>query len=218
MSAVKILSGIFYRYEVNWFNKIKPHDWKRIQMVIFLNHTSLFEPLFIKIAPFNFIWRLSKNLVVPGADITLTRPVLGKFIKALAPGCIPISRKKDETWEHFMSHVNDDSITVILPEGRMMRRDGFDKFGKPMTVRGGIADILKKMNSGKVLFVYSGGLHHIQAPGDKLPKLFKKIKANLELVTIEYYKHLLEKSSIEDFKQSVMKDLNMRLKHLTPKS
>ncbi|PIP81062.1 MAG: hypothetical protein COW84_01830 [Gammaproteobacteria bacterium CG22_combo_CG10-13_8_21_14_all_40_8] len=212
----KWLSSLFYRYQVRWFDDLPQHDWSNINMVVFLNHTSLFEPLFVKVAPNGFLWRLSKHLVAPGADITLNRPILGKFIKLLVPGCIPITRKNDESWQAFLDYIKDDSIALILPEGRMKRRDGQDKEGNPMSARGGIADILLRVNSGKVLFVYSGGLHHIQAPGDKLPRLFKTIQVNLELVSIDFYKELLSKSKTGSFKQSVIKDLNLRLKHLVP--
>ena len=33
--------------------------------------------------------------------------------------------------------------------------------------------ILEKLDSGKMLIAYSGGLHHVQAPGDLIPKIFK---------------------------------------------
>ncbi len=217
MLITKWLSSFFYRFEVNWFGQPLNPDWKNVRLVVFLNHTSLFEPLFIKVAPVEFIWELSKNLLAPGADITLTRPILGKFFKLLLPGCVAISRKNDETWQTFLNMIKPESITVILPEGRMMRKDGLDKNGQPMTARGGIADILEKIDYGKVLFVYSGGLHHIQSPGDKFPRFFKKIKVNLELVTIEFYKQLLQKTQSQNFRARVIDDLNLRLKHLIPK-
>lgn len=208
---------LFYRFEQTWLSNVSPSDWDETRLIIFLNHTSLFEPLFVRLAPYSFIWRLSKDLIVPGADITLNRPLTGRFFKAALPGLIPISRKKDHTWHAFLEQVKSGKITGILPEGRMKRRNGLDKHGKPMTVRGGVVDILGKLDSGKILFVYSGGLHHVQAPGDKLPRLFKHIKANLEFVDIQKYKDRLAASSDGLFKKNVVSDLNFKLSHYVPK-
>ncbi len=79
-------------------------------------------------------------------------------------------------------------MVMILPEGRMMRRNGLDSNGQPMTVRGGIADILDAIPDGRMLLAYSGGLHHVQAPGDGLPRLFRSIRLNLEAVDIADYR------------------------------
>ena len=77
LTLVKALSGLLYRFEVNWINQPSPPNWKDIKLIVFLNHTSLFEPIFVRVAPQSLIWRLSKNLVAPGADITLKRPIVG---------------------------------------------------------------------------------------------------------------------------------------------
>ncbi len=215
MSLIKLLCSIFYRYEVTWLNG-SMQQWPDIRLLVFLNHTSLFEPVFIRLAPFGFIWRISNQLLAPGADITLARPITGRVFKLLLPGVVPISRKRDHSWQQFLDKIHPKALITILPEGRMMRRSGLDKHGKPMTVRGGIADILPLLTSGKILFVYSGGLHHVQAPGDKLPKVFKKIKANLELLDIEHYKQQLASDSHSVFKQNVIADLEKRIKLHVP--
>ena len=44
-------------------------QWSEVRLVVFLNHTSLFETLFIRLAPFSFIWRLSNRLLALGADV-----------------------------------------------------------------------------------------------------------------------------------------------------
>lgn len=222
MAFVKMLSYLFYSGKRKWLSEEQEESMKDIKLMVFLNHTSLFEPLFIRFAPWSLVWRLAHDLVVPGADITMKRPMAGRILKALMPGCIPITRKNDHSWMNFLSHVNAKKITAILPEGRMKRKNGLDKYGKPMSVRGGVADILECLDEGKILFVYSGGLHHVQAPGDKWPNLFKTIKANLELVNIaEYKQQLLDKRDdlIEQhkaFKQRVMEDMNRRLAERTP--
>jgi len=217
MCLVKLLSMLLFRFDIKWLSN-PVVDWENIRLVVLLNHTSLFEPLFIKLAPTSFIWILSKKLVAPGADITLQRPIVGKLYKLLLPGCIPITRKKDDSWARFLSYVKADTVTAILPEGRMKRASGKDKYGHEMSVRGGIADILEKLDKGNLLFLYSGGLHHIHTPGDKFPCFFRKVKANLELVNIEQYKRNILSQCIEHshFKHEVIKDLNQRLKSKLP--
>ncbi|BDX05941.1 hypothetical protein MACH26_14620 [Planctobacterium marinum] len=197
---------------------------QEVKLLVLLNHTSLFEPLFIRFAPWRLIWLLAYKLVIPGADITMRRPMAGRILKALMPGCIPITRKNDHSWIHFLSQVNEQKITAILPEGRMKRRNGLDKFGKPMSVRGGVADILECLDEGKILFVYSGGLHHIQAPGDKWPNLFKTLRANMELVNIKDYKRQFSVKTDDlmarhnAFKIRVIEDMNRRLSECVPQS
>lgn len=215
---VKILSLLFYRCERRWLNKESEQNWDDVSLIVFLNHTSLLEPIFVRLAPYHFIWRLSQRLVVPGADVTLKRPVTGAILRAVVPGCIPISRKKDDTWHKFLSYVKPENITAILPEGRMKRKNGLDKYGQPMSVRGGVADILAKLNKGKILFFYSGGLHHIQAPGESLPRLFKTLKANMEMIDINDYKAKFNITDLQEFKQQIINDMNQRLKTMCPTS
>ncbi|WP_416305321.1 1-acyl-sn-glycerol-3-phosphate acyltransferase [Neptunicella sp. SCSIO 80796] len=216
MAKVKILSHLFYRGSRTWLSDEREESFSKVKLIVFLNHTSLFEPLFIRFASWRLVWDIAHKVVVPGADITMKRPLAGKMLKALLPEAIPITRKKDESWQHFLSHVSHDVITAILPEGRMKRPNGLDKHGKPMNVRGGVAEILERLHKGKILFVYSGGLHHIQSPGDKLPRLFKTISANLELVDIAKYKLQLEKLAEKSFKAKVMADMDRRLLEFVP--
>jgi hypothetical protein len=218
-SSVKYLASIFYRFEVKWLSEQSSVNWKDIKLIVFLNHTSLFEPIFIKVAPHSFIWKLSRNLVVPGADITLKRPIVGRFFKSIVPGAVSISRKRDSSWTNFMDKIDPCSVVAILPEGRMKRKDGMDKHGKPMSVRGGIADILHHMQDGKALFVYSGGLHHIQSPGQIFPRIFKRVKVNLELMNIDQYKQMIEEKSatFKEFRKNIVSDLNQKLRSKIPR-
>lgn len=216
LSSFKLTTMLFYRFEQHWLSSKYEQQWHKVNFIIFLNHTSLFEPLFLRLAPFSFLWRLANLLVVPGADITMARPITGKIYKILIPGCIPISRKNDQSWQHFLSLVSNEKINAILPEGRMKRKNGLDKDGQPMDIRGGVADMLERLDEGKILFLYSGGLHHIQAPGDKFPKLFKTIKVNMEIIDLAIYKQKFSDNNIE-FKKQVIADINERLINQTPK-
>jgi len=216
LANFKLMVMLFYRFEQRWLCTTHKKAWNEVNFIIFLNHTSLFEPLFIRLAPMGFLWRIANDLVVPGADITMARPITGKIYKTLIPGCIPITRKKDRSWQNFLDHVDNDKINAILPEGRMMRKNGLDKDGQPMSIRSGFVDILQKLAQGKILFVYSGGLHHIQAPGDKRPKLFKKIKVNLEIIDLIDYKQQFNCNDKEKFKAQVMADVSDKLQNNLP--
>ena len=209
------MTMLFYRFEQQWISPEDKQQWDKVNFIIFLNHTSLFEPLFLRLAPFSFLWRIASDLLVPGADITMARPIIGKIYRILIPGCIPITRKKDDSWDHFLSHVDNEKVNAILPEGRMKRRGGLDKTGQPMSIRGGVVDILQRLDKGEILFVYSGGLHHIQAPGDKFPRLFKTIKVNLELIDLPTYKEQFSSDNVE-FRQQVLTDISQRLSTRIP--
>ena len=216
MAKVKVLSYVLYRGKAQWLSEDKQETFKDVKLIVFLNHTSLFEPLFIRFASWRLVWNVAHKLVVPGADITMKRPLTGSILKALLPGCVPISRRRDDSWNVFLSQVDHDVVTAILPEGRMKRSNGLDKFGKPMSVRGGVADVLRKLEQGKILFVYSGGLHHIQSPGERWPKIFKTFHANLEVVDIAHYKQSVHTKEAEDFTRAVIDDMNHRLIHYVP--
>ncbi len=213
---LKVVASIFYPCKAHWTPETV-QNWQSIKLIIFLNHTSLFEVLFIQLVSIKGLWAIADRFIAPGADITFARPIVGKILHTLIPGIIPISRKKDETWQHFLSLVDDEKITAILPEGRMKRRNGLDKHGQPMSVRGGFVDVLQKLNSGQILFVYSGGLHHIQAPGDKLPKLFKTIKANIEISDLPNYKQQFNIKDATEFKTQVMADVENKLRDNIPR-
>jgi 1-acyl-sn-glycerol-3-phosphate acyltransferase len=218
LCLVKFICLPLYRFEYRWLSDQNFDQFKDVRLLVFLNHTSLWEPIFIGGVPFKILWRLSGDLMAPGADITLNdRPIVGKIYHSLFSGLVPISRNRDKSWQVFMDLVKEESLVAILPEGRMKRRGGLDKHGNAMTVRGGVADILKKKQTGKVLFVYSGGLHHIHAPGDKLPQMFKTIRANLEIMDIAEYKKSLPFEFDHDYYEEVVADMQHRLEtHLPP--
>jgi 1-acyl-sn-glycerol-3-phosphate acyltransferase len=217
LCIVKLVCSVLYRFKIRWLSDENFKQFKDVRLIVFLNHTSLFEPLFIGACPVSVLWRLSGELIAPGADITLNdRPIVGRIYHSLLPGLVPITRKKDESWQHFMSLVSKDTLVAILPEGRMKRNTGLDKHGNAMTVRGGVADILQVKQHGKILFVYSGGLHHIHTPGDKFPRVFKTITANAQMMDIQTYKDSLPLEAEHDFREQVVIDMQKRLETHTP--
>jgi hypothetical protein len=208
---VKVFARLFYRIDMRFIGEVPPHPWRHLRLVAFLNHTSLYEPLFAGGAPISFLWRVARHGVIPIASKTAVRPLVGQFYKLIAGRVVPITRLRDESWEHLLNQIDKDAMVAILPEGRMMRTGGLDREGKPMTVRGGIADILESLEAGRLLLAYSGGLHHVQAPGERFPRLWKTIRMRLEVLQIEVYRAtLLAQAGHQGFKRAVIADLERR--------
>ena len=209
--TLKILGRIFYRYDWDFVGEKLPGDpWSGLRLVVFLNHTSLFEPVFIAVPPARFIWRLAAHGVVPAADKTTDRPLVGVIFRFIAHEVIPITRQRDDTWAQVLSTIESNSMVAIAPEGRMKRANGLDLHGRPMTVRGGVADILEAMQHGRMLIAYSGGLHHVQVPGH-VPSVFKTVRLRVEVLEIaDYIAAMKQDGGDEQFKRNVIRDLERR--------
>lgn len=215
LSFIKLLTHLFYRVETKFVNCNEGKVFNRdLRAIIFFNHTSLYEVLFIGAIPWYFLRTFVKKMVAPGADKTLNRPLVGKFWKIVFPQMLTISRKRDKTWDAFIEAIKDNSITVIAAEGRMKRPNGLDADGKKMTVRGGNVDIIELLDEGNMIMVYSGGLHHVQAPGQMIPRIFKTIKVNVEVVNIRDYKNKFADS--ENKRKAMLNDLQHRLENNCP--
>ncbi len=214
--SLKFLSKLFYRHDFAWVGETPEDPWANVRLVAFLNHTSLFEPVFLGAVPNRFIWRLAAHGVVPAADKTTDRPLVGLIFRFVAHHVIAITRQRDDTWFQVLRKIDPDSMVVLAPEGRMKRETGFDLHGNPMTVRGGIADILHAVKEGRFLIAYSGGLHHVQIPG-RVPRVFKTVRLRVENVDIaEYISELMKRGGEEQFKRNVIKDLEARRDQYCP--
>lgn len=211
-------SRLFYRFETHWVNPPSPELWPEIRVFAFLHHTSLMEPLFFGAFPLAFLWDAAAKARIPGADKTMNRPIVGRFYKFFSPNTIAISRKRDESWQLFLDGVGPDVLVALAPEGRMMRPNGLDAEGKPMSVRGGIADILLRMGSGKMLLAYSGGLHHVNQPGQKGFRLFQTLRMNFEWVDIESYLQGFDATEPSHLRVAIARDLEERLARHKPVS
>lgn len=208
---LKILTRIFYRFEVREIGTKSPQAWKNVRLLVLLNHTSLFEPIFVGILPLRYIWQLSAHGVFPIAESTARRPVVGAILNLLTPKVGILSRKRDDSWYEFVNCLKRKDTLIFMPEGRMKRADGLDKDGQPMTVRGGIVDVLSAMKTGRMVLAYSGGLHHVQTPGQGMPKLFKTIKVTFEFTTIEdYLRNFDEISDVRRARLAMIADLELR--------
>lgn len=209
--AVKAFSRLFFRHHLRWVDPVPEDPWGDIRLVALLNHTSLFEWLFAGSVPNRFLWRIASHAVIPAADKTLKRPVVGHFFRMLGQHVIPITRRPDESWRQVLARIDPQGMVIILPEGRMMRRNGLDAEGRPMTVRGGVADILQAIPEGRMLYGYSGGLHHVQIPGQRMPRLFRSIDLTIENLGIpEYRDQLTSQTGRHSFKEAMKADMERR--------
>lgn len=208
LATIKFLGHLFYSFEIEPKELIV--DWSNIKLVAWINHTSLFDILLICIFPYRYLWESAEHCMTPIAEKTIKRPFVGLIFRNLTHQKSFVSQKRDDTWLDFLKSIDESSIVALFPEGRMKRKNGLDKNGNELSIKGGIADVLKKKKTGDMLIVYSGGMHHIQTPGDRFPKIFKTIKIRLEMANIEQYKNCLNQENHEIFKNEVIKDLTKR--------
>ena len=162
--------------------------WRGIRVLCFLHHTSLFEWLFIAMAPPRFLWRVACHGVVPAAEKTTSRPIVGQFFKLVGAHVVSISRERDHTWREVLSRI-DPGLDGRHPAG------GQDEAPQRSGLEGPADDGARRHRrhprghpEGPMLVAYSGGLHHVQAPGERLPRPFRKIRMNFELLEIATYR------------------------------
>ncbi|MBC2710049.1 MAG: hypothetical protein HGJ94_03260 [Desulfosarcina sp.] len=211
LRTIKGLSNVFYRFDIQWVHQPPADPWRHLRLVAFLNHTSLYEPLFVGGFPNEFIKRIAFKGLMPVADKATRRPLMGLFFRLVAKNVVSITRKNDHTWNRVLSTMKPDTMVIIMPEGRMMRANGLDKHGQPMTVRGGIADIVQSIPEGRMLLTYSAGLHHVQIPGQRIPKIFKTLLMRLETIDIAKYRNrLMGRCGPDGFKKALIRDLEAR--------
>lgn len=215
LALVKIFSHIFYRREFKWIGPHPDDPWDKARLYVLLNHTSLYEPLFLQGLSFSYLWKLTQRMSVPGADTTLNRPFVGFFWKLMMPNISAVSRKSDNTWSSYLESIKENSIVMIAPEGRMKRPNGLDKFGKPMTVKPGIADIILAIPEGGMILCLSGGLHHIQKPGELFPRFFKTLRMNLIYLDLKEYRAKFTGTPLEK-KHMITKNLQRYLETSCP--
>jgi hypothetical protein len=208
--AINVASRIFYRHEMAWVGEVPEKPWRGLRLVAFLNHTSLFELVYLGDAPLPLLWAIARRGVIPAAQKTTDRPLVGLLFRLVARQVVPITRERDHTWTGLLGAIRPDGLVIIAPEGRMMRETGLDSAGRRMSVRGGIADVLQALGSGGMLIAYSGGLHHVQVPG-RWPRAFKTVRLRLERLDVAaYVKELGEGRDSEEFKSAVKEDLERR--------
>jgi len=214
----KAACRLFFRYEVEWVGEVPDDPWSHLRIIAILNHTSLWEPLLLAVVPNRVLWQLARDGVVPIASKTMERPGAGRIFQLAGRRVIAVSRKRDVSWQEVMHHCcRPGAITVIFPEGRMLRRTGLDSDGRPMTIRSGVADLLAGVPDGRMLLCYSGGLHHIAAPGDRFPRLFRRVAMRLEVLDVPAYRETLGGTDdMVAFRREVIHDLTGRRNRHSP--
>ncbi len=216
LSAVKVLGHLFFGFRAEWIGGRPRNRWGRVRLFVLIHHTSLYEPVFAGLAPFRLLWHFAAHGVLPVAEKTIRRRI-GLFFRFLARNVVVVTRQRDHTWDQVLNRIDTRAVVMILPEGRMMRPNGLDAAGRSMTIRGGIADILEVLDDGQMIVLYSGGLHHVQAPGEVLPRPFRTLRARLELLDIEAYKRSLGPTTGgQEFRNAVVADLTHRRDTLCP--
>jgi 1-acyl-sn-glycerol-3-phosphate acyltransferase len=216
LGGIKLIVRAFYRRQFTWTPDRSQIQFEKARLLVLLNHTSLYEPLFLSELPTGFLWRIADRIYLPIADVTLKRPIVGRFFKIMLPRVFPITRKSDSSWQNYLDSIQSDDLVMIAAEGRMKRPNGLDKQGKKMTIRAGVADIIERLDGGMLLICHSGGLHHIQKPGQTFPRLFQPIRMHVTEIPILEYKARFEGSARER-KLAIVADFQKRLENDTPK-
>lgn len=218
LQKLAILSRLFFRHRHEWIDQPMPDPWPDFHVVAILNHTSLYEFLFAGAVPSRFLWRMAQHGTLPVAAKTIARPFIGHFWRLIARTVIPISRERDRTWSNVLTAIEPDSMVVLFPEGKMKRANGLDRDGNPMQVRGGVADIIASIPEGRILLAFSQGLHHIQIPGQRLPRLFRTVALRLQALDIVAYRQQLGylPDRPDEFKRAVVRDLTERRDRYCP--
>lgn len=209
--AIKAAGRVFCRVRLEWVRE-DDQPWSDLRVLALLNHTSLFEPVLLSALPNRLLWQVAAHGVVPIADKTLSRPITGLLFRLIAREVVPVTRERDATWAEVLDQIQDPkAVIIICPEGRMKRRTGLDLAGNPMTIRGGIADILASKPGGRLFLAYSGGLHHVHAPGERFPRPFQRVWLGAEVVDIAAYRaELADEHGADSFKAAVIEDLTRR--------
>ncbi len=214
--AVKYASRGLYDIRQEWVGDAPADPWKGVRLIAVLHHTSLAEGVYLAVVPNWVLKKMAEHAVLPVAQETMDRALEGRIFKLMIPNAVPITRRRDQSWSRVLSEIDDpDSMVALFPEGRMMRPDGRDKKGAPMTVKPGIAEVLRSIRTGRMILAYSGGLHHVFRPGASRPKLFKSLHLRLESIDIPSYIEEHMRSPLS-FAESVVRDLTLRRDLHTP--
>lgn len=214
--GVKYASRALYDIREEWVGAVPADPWAGVRLIAVLHHTSLAEGVYLAVVPNRVLRKMAEHAVLPVAQETMDKGLEGRIFKLLIPNAVPITRRRDQSWTRVLSEIDDpDSMVAMFPEGRMMRPDGRDKKGSQMTVKPGIAEVLRSIRTGRMILAYSGGLHHVFRPGAGRPKFFKSLHLRLESIDIATYIEERMSESLP-FPAAVVRDLTQRRDLHTP--
>jgi hypothetical protein len=212
----KLTSRGLWDASVEWVGDPTDDPWRDVRLIAILHHTSLAEGVYLPAVPDRVLRRIARHGVAPIAEETMARPVAGRIFQLLVPRPVPVTRRRDESWDRVLHELDDpQAILTLCPEGRMMRPHGRDKDGECMTVKPGIAYVLRALGHGRMILAYSGGLHHVFPPGARLPRLFQPLRLRVESVDITRYLAEREAEPVP-FVDAVKRDLTRRRDLYTP--
>lgn len=214
--VAKYVSRALWRFRTEWVGEPVDDPWEGVRLIAVLHHTSLAEAIYLAAVPNRILRRISRHGVVPVARETMKQPVHGLMFRLLIPNAVAITRRRDQSWSRVLAEVDDrQAMVAIFPEGRMMRPNGLDKTGATMTVRGGVAEVLEAVGTGRMILAYSGGLHHVLPPGARRPRPFKTLSLRLESLDIAEY-IAQRKREGGSLVRAVVRDLTRRRDLYTP--
>jgi hypothetical protein len=212
----KLSGRSFWDTSIEWVGDVPADPWQDVRLIAILHHTSLAEGVYLAAVPDRVLRRIARHGVAPIAAETMARPLSGRIFRLLVAHPVPITRRRDESWERVLAELHDpDTVLALCPEGRMMRPNGRDKAGEVMTIKPGIADVLRTVRSGRMILAYSGGLHHVFPPGARLPRVFQPLELRIESIDIAGYLAEREREP-GDLVDCVRRDLTRRRDLYTP--
>jgi hypothetical protein len=85
----KTLSRLLYRFDAEWVGDVPADPWADVRIIAVLNHTSLFEPVFLALVPHRVLWRIAQDAVVPIASKTMERTTSGWAFRSPAAAWFP---------------------------------------------------------------------------------------------------------------------------------
>jgi hypothetical protein len=214
--AAKYLSRSLWHVRTEWVGNVPPDPWQDVRLIAVLHHTSLAEGLYLPAVPDRVLRRMARHGVAPIAMETMDRGIEGRIFRLMVPHPVPITRRRDHSWSRVLAELDDpESLVVLCPEGRMMRPNGRDKTGAHMTIKRGVADVIRALGRGRMILAYSGGLHHVLPPAAIVPRAFQPVVVRIESVDIgPYITELAREGS--SFVDAVVRDLTARRDLHTP--
>ena len=214
--AVKYASRALYDIREEWVGHVPSDPWQDVRLIAVLHHTSLAEGIYLAVVPNRVLRKIAGHAVLPVAKETMEKPIEGRIFKLMVPNAVSITRRRDQSWTRVLEEIDDpDAMVALFPEGRMMRPNGLDKTGQPMTVKPGIAEVLRALGHGRMVLAYSGGLHHVFRPGASRPRFFKTLHLRLESIDIAAYVEARLRERVS-FRDAVVHDLTHRRDLYTP--
>ncbi len=80
LASLKTLGHLFYTFSIS-YDKQHTIDWRKIKLIAFINHTSLFDLLLVCVFPYSFLWEAAERTMTPIAEKPSKGPLSVLFLK-----------------------------------------------------------------------------------------------------------------------------------------